>query len=190
MRTAAVAMRGTDTRNVRRRRTRPTEAGSQGKRNWGAMRRDVARSLKVGLRDEIDRVKETKISLSFQILDCETARTRTRAPNPANRQDLPPTGEGFAPTNGLRRPAGRRRKYPNNPNKLSPGPTCAYPPSSRPPLHLGVETLRPTPIDASRRGLLLQARDVSWDERCRHASRLRSDRSGHSPRSQSHCSPG
>ena len=103
-------MRGTETRNVRRRRTRPTEAGSQGKRSWGAMRRDVARSLKVGLRDEIDSVKETKIVQLFPILDCETADTRCGAPNPANRQDFPSLGRSFAPTNGPRRPAGRRQE--------------------------------------------------------------------------------
>jgi hypothetical protein len=43
------------------------------------------RYLKLGLRDEIGSVKETKIGLRFPILDFKIADVRKRAPNPAIR---------------------------------------------------------------------------------------------------------
>jgi hypothetical protein len=84
---------------------------------------NAASCLKLGLRDEIDSVKETKIDLQFQWLDYEIAGTRAGTPNPANRHDFRLLGQSFAPTNDTRRPAGRSPEYPNNPNKLSPETT-------------------------------------------------------------------
>lgn len=76
--------------------------------------------LKLGLRDEIDSVKETKIALSFQALHYETTGTRSRAPNPANRHDLPLSGQSFAPTNGARRPAGRSHQISQQSEQVIP----------------------------------------------------------------------
>ena len=81
---------------------------------------NAASCLKLGLRDEIDSVKETKIVLSFSILDYETADLRRGGPNPANRQDFPCLGRSFAPTNGTRRPAGREQEISQQSEQVIP----------------------------------------------------------------------
>ena len=65
------------------------------------MGQDAASCLKLGLRDEIDSVKETKIVLSFSVLDYETLDACYGAPNPANGLDFPRPCWSFAPTNDL-----------------------------------------------------------------------------------------
>jgi len=94
------------------------------------MGRDAASCLKLGLRDEIDSVKETKKVLRFQQLDYETADARAGTPNPANRHDFHPLGRSFAPTNGTRRPAGRSREISQQSEQVIPRtditpPTCS-----------------------------------------------------------------
>src|SRR6185369_2944680 len=81
---------------------------------------DAASCLKLGLRDEIDSVKEAKISLSFSTLECETTGNRYGTPNPANRHDLPSPGRSFAPTNGTRRPAGREHEISQQSEQVIP----------------------------------------------------------------------
>src|SRR3954468_9716008 len=84
------------------------------------MGQNAASCLKLGLGDEIDSVKETKIVLSFSVLDYETASTRCGAPNPANRQDFPSPGRSFAPTNDPRRPAGQEHEISQQSEQVIP----------------------------------------------------------------------
>src|SRR6478609_7171723 len=84
------------------------------------MGQNAASCLKLGLRDEIDSVKETKIVLSFSILDYETADTRGSAPNPANRHDFPSPARSFTPTNDPRRPAGREHEISQQSEQVIP----------------------------------------------------------------------
>ena len=109
------------------------------------MGRDVASSLKWGLRDEIGSVKETKIALSFQTLEYETLSRRGSAPNPAFRLDLPLSGQSFAPTNGTRRPAGRCHEISQQSKQVIPRTDIPLPPSrSRTALELRSLLIRPT----------------------------------------------
>jgi len=84
------------------------------------MGKNAASCLKLGLRDEIDSVKEAKISLLFSTLECETTGNRYGTPNPANRHDLPSPGRSFAPTNGTRRPAGREHEISQQSEQVIP----------------------------------------------------------------------
>jgi hypothetical protein len=84
---------------------------------WGT---NAASCLKLGLRDEIDSVKEAKIVFSFPTLDYETASDRYGTPNPANRHDFPSPGRSFAPTNGPGRPAGREHEISQQSEQVIP----------------------------------------------------------------------
>src|SRR6478609_3654318 len=81
---------------------------------------NAASCLKLGLRDEIDSVKEAKIVLLFSALDYENLSDRYGSPNPANRHDLPSPGRSFAPTNGLPRPAGRENEISQQSEQVIP----------------------------------------------------------------------
>src|SRR5882724_1832935 len=87
--------------------------------------------LKLGLRDEIDSVKETKIVLRFQILHYENTGTRSHGPNPANRHDLPLPGQSFAPTNAPRRPAGRAHQISQQSEQVIPRTDTSSPATQR-----------------------------------------------------------
>src|SRR6478735_1181908 len=84
------------------------------------MGQDAASCLKLGLRDEIDSVKEVKIEQLFQALDYERTGDRNATPNPANRHDFRRPSRSFAPTNGPRRPAGREHEISQQSEQVIP----------------------------------------------------------------------
>src|SRR3954470_11205749 len=87
------------------------------------------RCLKLGLRDEINSVKETKNHPSFRWLECEITDTRCAAPNPAFRLDFRGTCQGFEPINGTHWPPDRAHQISQQSEQVIPSTDISPHPS-------------------------------------------------------------